>query len=214
MEIKNELRHNALRQIGKASAQRIAEGKQKISEANLSQAMKFAFDEFVSPHDPDGILDYRPVTQKDTAWLRDNTTTGIIFLKKHPNAKQAWVLVKFEQKRTNRVGQHTVFHNNVKVSSPEQFKEFFGVEPGPNFKFEDDMAIYVRWGKEQVANQNVTRDFDETTPNFYMYTNHLSANLDVVIQRLYRINQIIETNPNAIIGNQFNIPYSATNIKK
>lgn len=36
----------------------------KVAEANLSQAMKFAFDRFIAPHDKNHILAYSPVTQK------------------------------------------------------------------------------------------------------------------------------------------------------
>lgn len=185
----------------------------KVEEANLSQAMKFAFDYFVKPHDPKNILAYRPTNQKDKEWLRDNNTTGIIYLKKHPGAKAAWVLVKFEQKTRKKYGRHQVAKQSVKISTPDQFEAFFGVQPAPDFNFAEDMTINVKWDKELVTNQNANRDFDETTPNFYMYTNHLSVNLDRLGKWLYRINQIIETNPNAIIGDQFNIPYSATNLK-
>lgn len=185
---------------------------ERISEANMSTAMKFAFEYFIAPHDPDGILDYRPKSQNDP-FLRDNPTTGIIFLKKHPEAKVAWVLTKFEQSTEKKYGQHVISHDNVKISNVEEFKDFFGVAPGPNFVFPDDMTIYVKWNKEKVVNKNANRDFDEYTPNFYMYTNHLKVNLNRLVKRLLRINQIIETNPKAIINGQFNIPYSATDIK-
>lgn len=185
----------------------------RIEEANLSQAMKFAFEYFIQPLDTKGILSYRPVTQKDEEYLRDNPTNGIIFLKKHPNAKVAWVIVKFEQRKDKKFGQHAKFNHNIKISNKEQFKEFFGVEPSESFEWPEDMVIYARWDKTLETNKYAYRDFDETTPNFYMYTNHIKTNLNVVVKRLYRINEIIETNPDAIKGDQFNIPYSATNIK-
>lgn len=185
----------------------------KVSEANLSQAMKFMFDEFIKAKglDPDGILAYRPVSQKDEEWLRDNATNGIIYLDKHPTCKAAWVLVKFEMTTDKKFGQHAKYGNSVKISNKEQFKKFFGVEP--TNEWADDMVIYVRWDKSIETNKYAYRDFDETTPNFYMYTNHLKTNLDRVIKRLYRINDILDTNPNAIRGNQFVIPYNATDIK-
>lgn len=183
----------------------------KIAESNMSTAMKFAFDRFIAPHDPDGILDYRPKSQKDE-FLKDNPTTGFIFLKKHPEAKVAWVLVKFEQMTDKKFGQHVKYGNNIKIANKNQFKDFFGVGPSPNFNWSDDMVMYVRWNKKLEPNKRPNRDFDEYTPNFYMYTNHSKVNLDKLVTRLLRINEIIETNPNAIIGNQFNIPYSATNI--
>lgn len=184
----------------------------EIAEATLSKAMKFAYDSFIAPLDTEHLLDYRPVTQQDTDWLHDNPATGVIYLKKHPNAKVAWVLVKFEQRKTNVLGQHQVAHSNVKISSPEEFETFFKTKLSPDFEFPNDMTIYVRWDKENVLNKRYNRDFDETTPNFYMYTNHHKANLPTLIKRLYRINDIIDTNPKAIIGNQFNIPDSATKI--
>lgn len=184
----------------------------EIAEANMSNAMKFVFEKFIVPHDPDGILDYRPKSQQDE-FLKDNPTTGFIFLKKHPEAKAAWVLVKFEQLTDRRYGQHVKYGNNIKINSVDDFKKFFGTEPGPGFIWSDDMVMYIRWDKSLERNKRANRDFDEYTPNFYMYTNHLKVNLDRLVKRLLRINTIIETDPKAIVGNQFNIPYSATDIK-
>lgn len=188
----------------------------QVQEANLSQAMNYVYDTFIKPLDTKGILAYRPITQgksqPDKQWLYDNPTTGVLYLKKHPNAKVAWVLVKFEHKTFKEYGMSSRAQNKIKITNLQEFKDFFGVSPGPDFKFTDDMAVYVRWDREQTRNTNPKRNFDETTPNFYMYTNHLKINLDKVIQRLYRINDIINKEPNAVIGNQFNIPYSATNI--
>lgn len=188
----------------------------RVEEANLRNAMNFAFEEFIKSKDldPANILDYRPKgnSDDDKRWIRDNPTTGIIFLKKHPNAKVAWVLVKFEETTNKVYGQHVTYDTNQKLSTPEQFAEYFGVDL-PNKNWDADTVVYVRSGKQKQINKNANRDFDETTPNFYMYTNHLKTNLDRLIKRLYRINEIIEKNPNAIIGGQFNIPYSATDIK-
>lgn len=44
----------------------------RVEEANLSQAMEFTFKRLIEPKDPDGILDYRPINQKDKTWLTDN----------------------------------------------------------------------------------------------------------------------------------------------
>lgn len=191
----------------------------KIAEASLPDAMKFAFDNFIKDKnlDPRGLLAYRPMPKnkedKDSAsWYRDNPTTGIIYLDKHPNAREAWVLVKFERRKDAKLGQHTIAHDNVKITTPEEFKEFFGVDPAPDFDFASDMTIFVRWNKERVTNTNVNRDFDETAPHFFMYTNHRRVNLDRLIKRLYRINDILDTDPNAIVGGVFSIPYSATDI--
>lgn len=190
----------------------------KVEEATMSQAMSFAFEEFIQPilekNGASDVIDYRPkskANEEDSSWSQDNPTTGLLYLKKHPNAKVAWVLVKFEQRTDKKFGQHAKYDNSVKINSPEKFKEFFGVEPANEWP--TDMVVYARWNKKLETNKYAYRDFDETTPNFYMYTNHIRTNLDVVIKRLMRINEIIETNPKAIIGNQFNIPYSATNIK-
>ena len=76
------------------------------------------------------------------------------------------------------------------------------------------MVMYVRWDKKLEVNKRPNRDFDEYTPNFYMYTNHSKVNLDKLVTRWLRINEIIETNPKAIIGNQFNIPYWYSSIKE
>lgn len=185
----------------------------QISEANISSAMKFAFEEFIKPLDKEGILDYRPKNQKDEDWLRDNKASGLIYLKKHPTAKVAWVIVRFESRTDKVYGQHTITKENRKITTPQEFQDFFGVAPGPDFSWPEDLTIYARWDKEKVANKYANRDYDETTPNFYMYTNHLEVNLDKLIKRLYRIDEIINTDPKAIQGNVFNIPYSATNIK-
>lgn len=190
----------------------------KIEEATMSQAMNFAFDHFIKPilekNNAENIIDYRPkskANEEDSSWSRDNPTTGLLYLKKHPNAKVAWVLVKFEQRTDKVYGQHAKYGNSVKISNPTEFEEFFGVAPATDWPA--DMVIYARWDKTKETNKYAYRDFDETTPNFYMYTNHLHVNLDRVIKRLVRINDIIETDPKAIIGNQFNIPYNATDIK-
>ena len=179
----------------------------KISEANLSNAMKFVFDTWIKPKDKDDILDYRPVNQSDNSWLRDNPTTGVIYLKKHPNAKEAWLLVKFES-REEEYGTSTVPQQRKTIRSKEEFQDFFGVSPQ---YWEDDMLVQVSWDKQKIRNKNAKRDFDETTPNFYRYGNHLAVSLDKAIQGMYRINEIIETVGS--VGNLFKIPYSATNFK-
>lgn len=187
----------------------------RIEEANLSKAMDFTFNHFIEPllsQEDKETLAYRPVTQKDNEWLRDNPATGIIYLSKHPNAKEAWVLVKFEQRTDKKFGQHAKYGSNIKITNVDEFKNFFGVEPSPDFNW-NDKVIYVRWDKTVETNPYAYRDFDETTPNFYMYTNHRKVNLETLVKRLLRINEIIETDPKAISGNMFNIPYSATNIK-
>lgn len=181
----------------------------KISEANLSQAMKFAFDEFIEPHDPDKILAYKPFNQKDKDWLRNNPTTGIIYLKKHPNVKEAWVLVKFES-REKSFGTTTIPQQRTTIKSIEDFEEFFGVKPTKNFT--NDTVVMVNSDYKATPNKNPKRDFDETTPNFYMYTNHLKVNLDKLVKRLYRIDAII-TASGGTTGNLYKIPYSATDIK-
>lgn len=178
----------------------------KISEANLSQAMDFTFKRLIEPKDPDGILDYRPTNQGDTPWLRDNPSTGVIFLKKHPNAKAAWILVKFEPREAT-YGEQNIAQQKITIRTPQEFEDFFGVAPAKNFA--DDMVITARWDKQKVKNKNPKRDFDETTPNFYRYGNHLSVSLNKAIKGLYRINDIIEASGS--MGNLFNIPYSATN---
>lgn len=180
----------------------------QISEANLSKAMGFTFETFIEPKDPEHILDYRPVNQKDSSWLRDNPTTGIIYLKKHPNAKEAWILVKFER-REAEYGTSVVPQQRKTIRTEQEFEDFFGVAPKQNFA--DDMVIQVSWDKQKVTNKNAKRDFDETTPNFYRYGNHLAVSLDKAIKGMYRINEIIETTGS--VGNLFKIPYSATNFK-
>lgn len=183
----------------------------RVEEANISSAMGYVFDEIIKPLDPEGLLDYSPKTQK-SSWLRDNPTTGVIFLKKHPNAKVAWVLCKFEQKTDLKYGTHSVAQNKQKITSPQEFEDFFGVKLPADFNFADDMQINVSWDRQTLVNKNYNRDFDEYAYNFYMYSNHSKTNLKQLMQRLYRINEIIEKDPKAIIGNMFNIPYSATNI--
>lgn len=188
--------------------------KQKVSEANLSQAMKFTFERDIAPYDKDGILSFAPKTQSKDGWLRDNPTTGIIYLKKHPNLREAWVMVKFERQDDVK-GTSVVSKSKAKISNEKEFEEFFGTKPGPDFVFPDDMTIYVRWDKETIVNKNFNRDFDETSPTYYMFTNNARVNKDKLIQRLYRINDIVEEGEEgkAIINGQFNIPYPATNVK-
>lgn len=190
----------------------------RVEEANMPSAMKFVFEEIIEPlltqNNMEGKVDYRPKnSSKDDSWNRDNPTTGVLYLSDYPSCKQAWVLVKFEQRTDKKFGQHAKYDHNTKISNKEQFKEFFGTEPSSDFEWPEDMVIYARWDKRLETNKYAYRDFDETTPNFYMYTNHLKSNLDVVIKRLKRIQEILETNPKAIQGNQFVIPYSATNTK-
>lgn len=181
--------------------------KYRISEANLSNAMKFVFEHWIRPRDSEGILDYAPKSQSNKSYLRDNPTTGMIYLKKHPQAKQAWVLVKFEHREKTFVQQNRA-QQHITIRTPQEFEDFFGVAPVQNFT--DDMYITAYWDKQKVTNANPTRDFDETTPNFYMYVNHLNVNVDKLVKRLYRINDIIETLGTE--GGLFNIPYSPTNI--
>ena len=132
----------------------------KVSEATLPKAMDYVYENFIKPHDPEGLLAYRPTGSQSglSSWQRDNPTTGIIYLAKHPQAKVAWVLVKFEQNKNKTYGQHVIYNDNVKITSKEQFKEFFGVEP--TIEFPEDMTIYVRWNKEKRTNNNPNRDFD------------------------------------------------------
>lgn len=181
----------------------------RIEEANLAAAMDFAFNYFIKPLDKRDLLDYRPQkTNSNNEWQRDNPTTGVIYLKKHPNAKEAWVLVKFEQReQTSNIRKIPQQHKTIKTIT--EFKDFFGVEPNQNF-IEGDTQVLVKWQKEEKVTRP-RRDFDETTPNFYMYTNHLKTNLSTVIQRLYRINDIIDTTGST--GDLFNIPYKLTDIK-
>lgn len=183
----------------------------KISEANLSSAMKYVWENFIEPLDTQHLLAYRPTSQKETAWLRDNPATGIIYLDKHPNAKEAWILVKFEWTKVKTYGMQNIPQKRKTIRNIVEFEDFFGTTPGPNFDFPDDMLIQVSWDKEPVRNKNPYRDFDETAPNFYRYGNHLQVSLDKAIQGMYRINEIIETVGS--VGNLFKIPYSATNFK-
>lgn len=184
----------------------------KVSEANLPTAMKFVFDYFISPLDNKHLLGYRPTHDDRQRWERDNPTTGVIYLKKFPQLKAAWVLVKFEQTQDKVYGQHQVAQDKVTIRNVQEFQNFFGVTPSASFNWTPDMTMYVRWNKQNVVNPYPYRDFDETTPNFYMYVNHLKVNLDKVIQRLYRMNEILEKDPNAIKGDMFNLPYNLTNI--
>ena len=181
----------------------------KISEANLSQAMKFTFEEFIENKnlDPDHILAYSPKSQGDKKYLRDNPTTGLIYLKKHPNAREAWVLVKFGSREAT-YGQTTIPQTRKTIRTEQEFQDYFGVTPVKGFT--DDTRIMVTSDYQKVTDKNPKRDFDETTPDFYMYTNHLKVNLDKLIKRLYRINDIIEKT--GTIDGLFNIPYSATDI--
>lgn len=179
----------------------------RVEEANLSQAMEFTFKRLIEPKDPDGILDYRPVNQKDKTWLTDNPSTGIIYLKKHPNAKEAWVLVKFERSEPE-YGTTVVPQQRKTLRTPQEFETFFGVAPSQGWN--KDTVVQVSWDKQEQVNKRTSTNFDETAPNFYMYTNHLQINLDKVIKRLYRINEIIETT--GTVGSLFKIPYSATNV--
>lgn len=186
----------------------------RIEEANLATAMDFAFNHFVKPLDKRDLLDYRPrkidPESKDieTAWQRDNPTTGVIYLKKHPNAKTAWVLVKFEQREETR-SIRNVPQQHKTIKTVNEFRDFFGVTPNQNF-IEGDTQVLVQWQKEERVTRP-RRDFDETTPNFYMYTNHLKTNLNTLIQRLYRINDYIDTTGSE--SDLFNIPYYLTDIK-
>lgn len=185
----------------------------RVAEANLTTAMKFVFDEFIAPLDTENRLDYRPKTKDDEAWLRDNKASGLIFLKKHKTLKEAWVIVRFESRTTNKFGRHAKYDNNIKITTPQEFEEYFGVLPGADFNWANDLTVYVKSGKRIEDNKFAYRDFDETSPNFYMYTNHIKVNLDKLVKRLYRLEEIVETNPKAIVGNVFNIPKTITDIK-
>lgn len=181
----------------------------KISEANLSSAMKFVFDDMIKPlveragYNSD-FLAYSPTSQKDTNWLKDNPATGKIYLRKHPNVKEAWVLVKFEMTSknddlisTNVATEHKTVHNK------EEFKELFGVTP--EF-YPEDMVVTAKWNKQQSTRKR-PRDFQETAPIFFMYVNHRKASLEKVIDRLYKINRIIEES-GGTTGNLYKLPYN------
>lgn len=179
----------------------------QISEANLSNAMKFAFNRFIEPLDTEHLLAYRPLNQSED-WIKDNPTTGVVYLKKHPNAKEAWLLVKFEMTEPE-YGTSTVPQQRKTIRTKEEFIQFFDCSE-PKFWVED-IVIMVSWDKQKVTNKNPKRDFDETTPNFYRYGNHLSVSLDKAVKGMYRINEIIEKTGS--VGNLFKIPYSYTNFK-
>lgn len=189
--------------------------KVQISEANVIQAMKSVYQDIINLYpNAKEFLDYTPKDKESgEAWLRDNKVAGLLYLKKHKLVKEAWVIVRFESHKNKVFGQHTVFNNNKKITSPEEFKEFFGVAPSADFDFTSDMTIYVRWDKEQKQNKYANRDLDETAPNFYMYTNHRSVNLESLMQRLERINELVDKDPSIIKNGVFNIPIKYTNIK-
>lgn len=183
----------------------------RISEANLSDSMKFVFDRWVKPLDTRNILDYEPKSQKQTAnsWIKDNPTTGLIFLKDRPEVKEAWMLVKFSKPEPtynmqNRPTEYKTLRN------VQDFTNFFGVAPQQNW-FSDTICV-VSWNKQLQMNTNPNRDFDETTPDFYMYINHLKTSLTNAISRIYDIaDNIIDEEDNY---DKYRIPYSKTNAKK
>lgn len=186
----------------------------KIAEATLSEAMQYTFDNFVKPLDKRELLGYMPISQNDTAWLRDNKTTGVIFLKDYPSLKESWILVKFEQRTDSTYGKHTIAGNRVKITNLSEFQDFFGVLPGPNFDFTSDMTVTVTWDKQSIRNKYPNTNFDETTPNFYMYVSHRKVTIDKLVNKLYKIYDYIQEQPDkAIIGNQFNVPISLIDIK-
>lgn len=179
----------------------------RIEEANLSNAMKFVFDRWIAPRDTEQILSYMPKTQRDKTYLQDNPTTGMIYLSKHPQVKEAWVLVKFERSEPE-YGTTVVPQQRLTIRTPQEFKNFFGVEPTNGW--EKDTIVQVSWNKQQQINKRTSTNFDESAPNFYMYSNNTKVNLDKLINRLYKINEIVETTGS--IGNLYKIPYSATNV--
>ena len=100
----------------------------KIAEASLPDAMEFVFDNFIKSKelDPRGLLAYRPAPKnkkdKDSAsWYRDNPTTGIIYLDKHPNAREAWVLVKFERRKDAKLCQPS------HIQHFQNYRQYFSV---------------------------------------------------------------------------------------
>lgn len=183
----------------------------RVSEANLSSAMKYVYENYIEPLDKNHILSYYPKSQKNKDWLYDNPTTGLIYLNKHPSCKEAWVIVKFEYNTDKTYGLTTKSNNRQKITTPQELANFFGCSL-PTQNFYDDTTVTVTWNKEKIRNEHANRDFDESAPNFYMYTNNLKVNLDKLVQRLYRINTLLDVDPNIIKNSMFSIPYTNTNI--
>lgn len=141
--------------------------------------------------------------------MRDNPTTGLIYLNKHPNVREAWVLVKFLSREAT-YGQTSVPQDRTTIRTVQEFENFFGVKPIKGFT--SDTVVLVNSNYQKQTNLNPKRDFDETTPDFYMYTNHSKVNIDKLVKRLYRINDIIES----LGGDEdglYNFPLGPTNIK-
>lgn len=182
--------------------------KYKVSEANLSSAMKFVFDTMIKPleekYSVKDFLAYSPTSQKDTNWLKDNPATGKIYIKKHPNVKEGWVLVKFEMttKNADLIGT-TAPTEFATVHNIEEFEKLFGVTP----KFyPEDMLVTAKWNKQQSTRKR-PRDFQETAPIFFMYVNHRKASIEKVVDRLYKLYRMIEES-GGTVGNL----YKLTNI--
>lgn len=178
----------------------------KIAESSLPQAMKFVYDTFI-PDEYKDIIDYRPKNSKDTEYLRDRKVTGLLYLKKFPLAKQAWSLVEFDEnfardedgtirKETAKYGKHAIYKNNVVLRTKEEFEKYFNVSL-TNYNWQPDTVVYVRSDKQIEDNKFPNRDLQESAPYFYMYIDHSQVNLDVMLQRMYRMNEILENNPNA-----------------
>lgn len=183
----------------------------RIQESTIKQAMQFVMDEFISVHlsskDKD-LLEFDDSKQ----WRTENPTTGKIRLKAYPQCKEAWVLVKFSEVKNPNYGTSIVRQQHKTIRSVDEFQEFFGIKPIKNFT--EDMIIICSWDKQTQRNKNTADRFDETTPDFYMYTTHIKTNIPEMINRLIRIKQAMDK---LGVGNEsklYNLPYKLTELDK
>lgn len=166
----------------------------RIEEASLAKAMDYTINTLFEGNEYAefrNIIAYSPTYGKNNKeYLKDNPTTGKIFLKDYPDAMEAWVLVKFLNTNKEPVSQNR-FTEYKTLRTEKDFEDFWGVIPTKNYS--QDMIINVSWNKQEVENEKPNRDFDETTPNFYMYSTHRKIGRKELAQKLIKTQDILDS---------------------
>lgn len=152
----------------------------------MSQAMQFVMDTWFPNQNE--LMEF----DDSHEWWKNNPTTGKIRLKgeKYKNCKFAWVLVKFTEVKKPNYGKSIVPQQYKTIHNEDEFYQFFGVMPKQNFA--SDMVIVCSWDRQEQQNKNTKDRFDETTPDFFMYTTHRSTNPQEIVNRLQRIKEILD----------------------